>query len=265
MTDYKNDPFFDVPRTTISTSAGEAEFPIFYYLVSSLILLFPVEYDRVAGKLSKLGLKPGLRWGKKAIVGLGFYEYLKTSIGPYNEVGLAIPALMQDERPPLSGWLDMYSNLNTRKLGFYIVDLPVTTEIAWAAGCEMWGFPKFITDISVRLDSKSFHGDLMDPESQEPIITVSGKLGLGIPSIPMSLALFSQLNGKMLRSLVNVRGPVKMRGKGGLRVEVSNSNHIMARNLRDLGLDKAQPLLVMDTNRFQSHLYLGEEVAKPSN
>jgi len=261
----KKEAFFEVPRTILTTSIGDVELPVLYYEVSNLTFLFATDFERVANKLRPFGLIPGLKWGKQAVVGLGFYEYRKTSIGPYNEVGLAIPALMEYERRPISSWLDMYSSLNTRRTGLLIIDLPVTTEIAWACGCELWGYPKFITNIPFQWNYNSFNGQVMDPESQNQIVTVSGKLGWGIPGPPMSMLLFSQLNDKMLSSKVNVRGAVRVSLKGSIRLQIGDSDHVMAKNLRDLGLDNSQPLMTMSTQRFQSRLNLGEEIIHPSD
>jgi len=67
----KNEAFFDVPRTILTTSIGEMELPILYYEVSTLTFLFATDFERVANKLRPFGLKPGLKWGKQAVVGLG--------------------------------------------------------------------------------------------------------------------------------------------------------------------------------------------------
>lgn len=259
MSSTHDHPFFQVPRTQVTTSYGEFEQPALYYDVSTLMALFTTDYDRAAAKLVDLDLKPGLMWRGKAVVGLAFYEYRDTSIGPYNEVGLAIPALARHQSLPLGGWLDLWSNVNTRRLGHHILDLPVTTEIACAGGREFYGYPKFVTEIPFHLDSHSFHSEVLDPGRRAPIMSLSGKLGGGIPAPPMDLVLYSVLNGTRLRTIVNVRGSQRMRGKGELRLCVGDSEHGMARNLRDLGLHDQQPFLVTDTHRFQSRLNAGQE------
>jgi len=105
----------------------------------------------------------------------------------------------------------------------------------------------------------------MDPESQNHIVTVSGKLGWGIPGPPMSMLLFSQLKDKMLSSKVNVRGAVRVSHKGSIRLQIGESDHVMAKNLRDLGLDNSQPIMAMSTQRFQSRLNLGKENIRQSD
>ena len=259
MSDLHSDPFFQVPLTTVDSIYGEFEQPTLYYDVSMFLALFTTEVELAAEKLAGLDLKPGLFWRGKACVGLVFYEYRDTSIGPYNEVGLAIPALPLHQSLPLGGWVGMYSNVNTRSLGHYILNLPVTTEIAWYGGREFFGYPKFVTKIPFHLDSQAFHGEVLDPNGRDLIVMLSGSLGSGIPAPSMDLVTYSELDGKKLRTIINVRGGVQMRSKGNIRLCVGNSNHEMARNLRDLGLDDQQPLLVQDTHRFQSRLNAGQE------
>jgi hypothetical protein len=254
MNARRADPFFQVPQTTATTSLGPAELPALYYDVSTLTALFTVEAERAAAQLAPLELKPGLHWGGKAVVGLAFYEYRDTSLGPYNEVGLAIAALPCHESVALGGWPQLWSRLGTRRLGFYILNLPVTTEAANVGGREIYGYPKFVTEIPFKLEGGAFSAAVLDPRGREPILTFNGRLGIGVPSTPLSLVLYSVLNGARLRTEVDVRGGTRLRGKGELRLCVGGSDHVMARNLRELGLHDRQPFLVMDTHRFQSRL-----------
>jgi hypothetical protein len=255
----RNDPFFRVPRANVTTSEGDAELPILYYDVSALLALFAIDHERAAVKLEGMGLVPGLGWGKKAIAALAFYEYRETSIGPYNEAALALAAC-PCQMAKFGGWFNLYGDIQTRRVGFHILNLPVTTRIACAGGIELWGYPKFITQIPFKLEKTAFDAFVMDPDNDQVIVRLNGELGLSLPAPPLSLVLYSQLDNRMLRSTVNVRGRVRLRGGGGLRVTVGDSDHDMAKNLRDLHLDGARPLFVMDTHRFQSRLNLGEEI-----
>jgi len=262
MNSVHNEPFFQVPRTKIPTIHGEIEQPTMYYDVSMLMAMFTTDYDRAAEKLDGLYLKPGLFWRGKVVVGIIFYEYRDTSIGPYNEVGLGIPALPVNQSLPLGGWLEMNKSVEKHRLGNYVLNLPVTTEIACYGGREFFGYPKFVTEIPFHLDSRlerSFHGEVRDPNGGDAIVTLSGKLSSGIPGPSMSMVTYSVLNGKKLRTNIYVRGGGYMRGKGGLRLTVGTSDHEMARNLRDLGLHGRQPFMVMDTHRFQSRLNAAKE------
>jgi hypothetical protein len=156
----------------------------------------------------------------------------------------------------------LYGSVDERHLGFFILDLPVTTPLANAGGRELWGYPKFVTSIPFHLDRKRFEGSVIDPEGDAEIFTLSGRLLPAIPAPPMSLVLYSHHQGNLLRATVNVRGRMNLRPGGSLQIRVGESTHRMARNLRDLGLDEARAALVLDTHRFQSRLNAGVPIGK---
>jgi hypothetical protein len=151
----------------------------------------------------------------------------------------------------------LYGPVDERHLGFYVLDLPVTTPLANAGGREVWGYPKFVAPIPFRLDQKSFEGSVLDPDGDGDIFTLSGRLLPALPAPPMSVVTYSHSQGNLLRATVNVRGRTNLRPGRGLQLRVGESTHRMARNLRDLGLDGARPVVVQDTHQFQSRLNAG--------
>ena len=137
------DPFFAVPTMKTTTSAGDVELPILYYDNSCVFALFTADPDGVAAKLAGTGLIPALRIGQRPVVAMGLYEYRQTSIGSYNEVGIGI--LVYPERykrsRSVAGWAQLLRRPDRRDQGTYVIDLPVTTQAACAAGSEIWGYP----------------------------------------------------------------------------------------------------------------------------
>lgn len=260
MSDYSTDPFFQVPTSSVSTSEGSVDVPVLYYEASNLTALFRVDRGAAMAKLAGTGLIPGLILGGKAIAALAFYEYRQTSVGAYREVGLAVAAVPEGVKLAVGGWLDLYRTITKRRLGFHIIDLPVTTAIADTGGREIWGYPKFVTDIGFQLTRGRFVGDVQNPGGDEPILTLSGNLGRGIPTPPLGLVLYSQLGDKDLRTVVNVRGRVSLHRGRGLRLDVGDADHRMVKNLAELGLHGHKPMCVMDTHRFQSRLNGGEQL-----
>ncbi len=256
---YLSDPFFQVPRVNVNTSAGEVEFPIFYYDTSNLIAIFKGDSNGVNEILKDKGLTPAMRMGKSPLVFMSFYEYRHTSIGSYNEVGIAIPVLREGRKKPFSTVLELFQAVDKRQAGFYVVDLPVSTEAACAAGKEMWGFPKFVTNMPYQHDKKMFDCEIQDP-TEGSIARLSGKLKLGMRTPALSAVFFSQLNGDLLRSSVNVRGHYTSHVAHGLKLKVGESQHVMAQHLRTLGLSDSRPLMVMSCLNFQSRLNLGVAV-----
>ena len=257
MTDYMREQFFQVPRTTIKTSKGDVELPILYFNASCITAFFLCDLDKVHHQLADVPLKPGVVIGHKAMVGIAFYEYRETSIGPYNEVGVAISVVRESDKLSQFPLLDLYSNPERRNGGSYVIDLPVSTTEANTAGKEIWGLPKFVTAIPFQLEGRHFSSSVLDPESREPIARFNGKMGLGIPMPALHLKLFSYLEGDELATIVNVRRGATLRSRGSMKLIVGNSNHPMARRLHALGLNDASPVALTATNKFQSRMNIG--------
>lgn len=258
---HHEDPFFRVPQTPHPTSAGSVALPIFYYDTSNVLAFFRAPTGAAAALLRDAGLKPAYNLFGSTLVGLSFYEYRHTSVGVYNEVGLAIPAVDAAQRSGLATLLDPLRSLGTRRTGFYVVDLPVTTELARAAGCEIWGYPKFVTRIDFGYSGREIAMRVADPDGGGDILRLEGRLSPGLPMPPMSLVTWSVLNGSRVRATVNVRGALRACLGGTVRLSLGRSGHPMARHLASLGLDGRKPVLVAGTHRFRSRLNAGRIVA----
>jgi hypothetical protein len=250
--------FFQVPRTPRRTSQGEIDFPILYYDTSALLAFFLADRASVATVLAGTGLRPGVTFGAKALAGLAFYEYRDSSIGAYNEVGVAVPVVPVADPPRRGALLELFQDPRQRRLGFYILDLPVTTAVANAGGREIWGYPKFVTEIPLHFGRGEFAGRVLDPAGGEPILALSGSYGPGISLPGMDLLLYSELKGRRLRTVVDVKGRFHTTSGRGMRLEVGRSRHGMAERLRALGLEGARPLLVQVCSDFKSRLNLGD-------
>lgn len=255
MKPWSADPFFQYPRNIVSTSEGEVAMPILYYDSSQFMAFFWVDCDK-AQKLLSEGLEV-VRFGGKALAVLAFYEYRSTSIGSYNEVGTAIACVPKGSRVPARPLLSLFKSLDKGIVGFNVVDLPVTTPAACAAGRDIWSYPKFVAPIDFSLRQKQFRGAVQAPEGGDPICTLSGKTGLGIAAPLISLVLYSPHRGKMLRTLVNIRAKGTTCLPGSVRLQVGRSRHRMAENLRALGLQDAKPAFIVHTDGLQLRLNSG--------
>lgn len=258
------DAFFRVPRTTRETSGGPVELPILYYDASNVVAVFRASRAGAERLLEGTGYEPQLGPGGSATVALSFYEYRRTSVGVYSEVGTAVLAVPRGARQPRLGIAEMLAPARWRTAGAFVVDLPVTTPIACAAGREIWGYPKFVTDISFRLRKRDFESVVYEPgggglgsvATAPRIVSVSGHLGPGLPAPPLAVVTYTVLDGVQVKTYIDVRGTVSVRAPGSVTLEVGASEHRMARNLRVLGLGegKVRPSLVIATDSFQSVL-----------
>ncbi|MDE2402901.1 MAG: acetoacetate decarboxylase family protein [Burkholderiales bacterium] len=259
---WQHDVFFQYPLSRFGTSCGEIDLPILYYDCSVVMAIFLVDADKAAAAVRDVALTVVPIAGGKALVGVAFYEYRETAIGPYNEVGVAIVVAPKGQRLPRLPWWSLVGALDKNPLGFHIVDLPVTTDAACSAGREAWGYPKFVTPIAFASEGQRFRGVVTDPQDQSDLLTLEGRIGMGLPGPLLDLALYSRLNGQVLRTLVNTRGGAQLAMGGGLQLKVSaSSRHPMAERLRMLGLDGARPLCVSHSDRLQLRLNAGAPIA----
>jgi Acetoacetate decarboxylase (ADC) len=257
MDTWDNDPFFQYPKSVISTSEGNVTLPILYYDNSNMIAVFYVDYNSAQAMVEPHHLTAIHFSGGKALVGIAFYEYRNSSINPYNEVGVAIAALPNGTIAPKFPLLSLFYSLDKYRVGLYIVDLPVTTDTACAAGKEIWGYPKFVTSISFELIGRKFNGSVRHPDSSGSLLTMSGNAGLGISGPLLDLVLYSSHQGKTLRTLVNTRGGGRISLPGSIRLQAGDSDHPMRDRLIKLGLKDAKPAFVSYSHTLQSRLNAG--------
>jgi hypothetical protein len=175
---------------------------------------------------------------------------------------LALPVTANNAPPPACPVGDLLRSVHTRRVGFHIVDLPVTTESADAAGRELWGYPKFVTDIDFRLQQGRLLCRVHDPQDETAIMTLAGQLGAGLPSPALDLVTYSRRGRHRLRTVIQTRGGGRLYAGGRVRLRIGGARHRMARHLHTLGLDAARPLLVWISTRFQSRLYPGARMAE---
>jgi hypothetical protein len=250
--------FFNEPQQTVNISAGTTFLPCFFRKVHYTVCLFSADKEAVLKKLESTPLVPALKWWGKYVVAIGLIRYDDCDLGQYNEMIASIPAMPQGITPPLSSWMDLVGSLDKRKVGQHIIHIPVTSEFSRAAGYELWGYPKIVAPVEHDFAEASLHSKVFDPLSKELIVEIKGKLGFGIPSIPLSLITYSFVHGKLMKTKVKVRGMMKLRLNHNLRLHIGSSTHPIATDLRMLGLDGKKPFLVMDTEKFQSVFYEGE-------
>jgi hypothetical protein len=257
MKNYRDDPFFQYPLNKYPTSEGDVDMPILYFDNSNFMAIFYVDHDKAQALTGQDGFD-AVRFGNgKALTVVAFYEYRHTAIGSYNEVGVAIAAVPPGTPLPSSPLRSLLRHPDKNPVGLNIIDLPVTTAAACAAGREIWGYPKFVTPITFSLKGRDFRGAVRDPGAERDICTLSGRTGMGVAGPLLDLVLYSRLNGQVLRGSANTRGGGRLCLPGSVRLKVSESTHRMAENLRALGLDGAKPAFIGHSHKLQLRLNAG--------
>ncbi|MFG2167910.1 acetoacetate decarboxylase family protein [Micromonospora chersina] len=145
------DFFRTLPKTEVQSAIGPTRTPNFYYAMSKTQITFlaPTKAlrSRLPRELDPLQIAPGI--GLFSVV---FFRYDVCDIDFYTEatVGIAV-------RPARHGGLgtaDLLAALSNDSMHAYVLSLPVNTEIAQVRGHDGYGFPKWVTDIDVEIDSR---------------------------------------------------------------------------------------------------------------
>lgn len=258
----KKDGFLDVPTTTLTSSMGGIDLPIFYYDYAFVHFFFWVDHQRALSKLDGSFFKPCRFFNGKAGGLLSFFNYKDTAIGSYNEVGLSILCHHKESGHPGPFITQLLQDAKKWSMGAYVINLPVTTEIANVAGREFWGYPKFVTGIISDLEGKRFRGMVNEPGLKAPLLTLEGSIGFFGPVLRFSKASFISHtihNGTPLRVLTDVDAKFKVNLGFSSALNVNKeSSHIMAQNLRELGMDGKKPFLALSCAKARMILHAGE-------
>jgi hypothetical protein len=242
--------FAAVRRQPHATSAGPCELPILYWDSSLVGFLYRVDADR-ARPLVDPDFEPWVLFGK-AIAMFCFFEYRQSTIGYYGEVGLGLLVKRKGTTPSLVRALrDMREETDC---GLNVVNLPVTTEGACAAGKELWGYPKYVTtmDMAFRPDGVRF------ALGKELVLTMGPSRGLATKGIPFVLYSVDG-RARVLRTVIDVDHTQRWGGAGSVRLELTGEGPT-ATTVRALGLDAMKPLLAFRTDGLRSILPAGVDM-----
>jgi len=190
MTTQIHDQLFYVPTHSVEISLGTFSLPFFIYEATNLTAIFRAQRDQAETLLQGTGLEPAFVMGSWALVALTFFQYRASSAGEYNEVGLMLPAVRQGQGRLLRSLVDLAHHLEDREMGMYVVDLPVTTELACVSGRELWGYPKFRTQIPFNLQGRQFRGDrqIHHVHAHFPVFEVMCQIHQGAQKPALALA-----------------------------------------------------------------------------
>jgi len=143
----RDSPFFkDTPKKILEMDGEAVEFPVLYYDFRSITCFFTAKTSQVKKLLPHPNFKPIEIWPRTSMLIISAFEYLDTSIGPYNEIAIAVPVAF----PPrfMIPGLATISMLRKNAPHIYIHQLPVTTEIALKGGVHFYNYPKFLAQIT---------------------------------------------------------------------------------------------------------------------
>jgi hypothetical protein len=255
--------FFDRPKETVTTSLGKLELPVRYHDLSAVLAFFPVARERAEAVLQNAPLVPVRFMGGRALVAVTLFDYRDTSVGPYRECGVSIATIPRGSRQPTLPLLQVIRAPHRGVLGFQVIDLPVTSDAADVGGREVWGLPKFKTEIDWNLEGVRFSGAVLAPDGNRRILTLEGSLGHTLITPMTDLVIYSLRGGELLHTRASGKGAMHTGRGRGLVLRVGDSDHPMAERLRVLGLDGAHPMFAQAGPQLQLVLPAGRPIGIP--
>lgn len=219
------------PGRTITHGKATFSIPIHYYRDDLFALFFSADPERVRALMPSERLHPVALPGGRAMVGIAAFNYIDTSIGPYGEVAVVLPAVYGERPPPML--LPALMEARYRGFGCLVLHLPVTGVLPRDAGRGEWGYTKFVADMGFTITPESLECRMFEERTHILTLTAARK---GIPLRDRRpLVTYSVRGGDLIKTVIPQRGTCRVcllpRGSS-----LELGNHPVAQSLRDLGL-----------------------------
>jgi hypothetical protein len=211
--------------------AASFELPILYFRDDLFALFFTADYQKAKALMPSPKLHPVALPGGRTMLGVAAFNYHDTSIGPYGEVGVILPAVY-GAKPPLPG---VPALLEARYPGFgvLVLHLPVTKTVARDAGRGQWGYTKFVADMKFT-STPEYHQCEMSDE-QTPILTMRvAKRGM-FHRDRQPLVTYSVKDGNLIKTIVRQKGACRMNVRPRASF-LKLGDHPAAETIRALGI-----------------------------
>ena len=198
--------FFAGARPGQSATFGKATFdlPILYYRDDFFALFFTASFEKIKAAMPSPNLHPVRAGRDRAMLGVGAYNYIDTTIGPYGEIGVVIPVVYG--RKPLP-FLPALLEARWPNFGLLVMHLPVTRIEARDAGRGQWGYTKFMADMHFTI-TPEYNEVKMDEEGQHILTMRVMKRGV-IFRDTKPLVTYSVKDRNLIKTTVAQRGTCK--------------------------------------------------------
>ncbi|MDH2427812.1 acetoacetate decarboxylase family protein [Sphaerisporangium sp. TRM90804] len=171
----------------------------------------------------------------KALCTLAFIRYDEGDLGSYNEFGVAFSVRPPDDRRrrtrgPVSGLRDVLAAVS----GMFVHWLPVDQRFTMEAGRAIWGFPKELAQIDLRLSSP--YKRCLLRKDDRLVLDLLIRPGVPVVAARTPMDAYSHLDGVTRRTRWHIRPHALRTRPGGALVRLGN--HPIAKELSELGLPK---------------------------
>jgi hypothetical protein len=104
--------------------------PILYYRDDFFVLYFTANIKKVIEILPSTNLYPVMMPNGRAIIGVGAFNDIETTIGSYGEVPIVIPVVYGKKTSPFTGLIPAFMESRHPGFGLLVMHMPVTSILA---------------------------------------------------------------------------------------------------------------------------------------
>jgi acetoacetate decarboxylase len=214
--------------------------PIHYQESDMMLAAWPADCERLQA-LTPAPLRVVCVGRGRAPLAVVGFDYRRSDAGAYGEVGIGWPvvhpAIARLGAPPV---LPLLLERRWPGLGWWIHRLPVTTALADRAGRTLWGYPKFVADITFDWQDGTRRCTLAEGGRTILRLAIDTRMRARPQRFPMFT--YSALGDELLRTRIEVDA-VGRRAPGG-RAALTLGDHPIAGELREVGVGLDRPLQV---------------------
>ncbi|HOO37324.1 MAG TPA: acetoacetate decarboxylase family protein [Deltaproteobacteria bacterium] len=259
MKGYSRDQLFTgIEQVDMVIRGHKFKMPVFYRDTCSFSALYPARISAIRKLLPEKRLHPARLLPGVGIISFMAMQYKNTDIQAYNEMIIGT-ILVNPEFADVTGY-NLLSQMVKRSMHFYVLHMPVSTEIARVGGVEGYGFATFLADINFSENAGNIVCKVMD---KEQLICTLGASKIETPGSDfMESSLYSFQNG--LPQSCRVKSVALQSGisLGPKNVELKlGDTHAIARELSRTLLSR-RAIMYVYTPKSQSIL-LGPENIQP--
>jgi hypothetical protein len=219
-------------QTSYSIQGREVRLPVEVRDATAAVAYYLVPAAKAQRLIAQSGLRVAHVLPGRTLCTIGTMNYKDGDLGTYLEIAVTFFVQGPGQRTlPYAGTVLGFLRGN---IAAYIHRLPVDGEFTCEAGQTIWGFPKFVTDISLSTDNGVETAVLR--AGGEHVLTQSMRSG-GSRSFPERTQIsYSCRDGVLYRTPSTMSGEGIGARLGGATLELGT--HALADELRSLGLPK---------------------------
>jgi hypothetical protein len=199
----------------------EVQMPVEVRDASVAAATFIVPAAAVERLVAPTGLTVARVLGGRALCSLAFIDYKDNDLGDYNEVAVAFLVRPHDRSGGMAP---------------YIHRLPVDQSFTCEAGQTIWGFPKWVTSMSVA-DEGGARSIVLGDDGRHVLTLAVRRSPIPLPSRDLVMHAYSFRDGVLRRTRWTTRN-AGVHGRPGGATLVLGSGHPMADELRSIGFPR---------------------------